>query len=84
MRKAFVTDSTIKGFRANRILFYVNTKLSSLFMVVSGMDIKTAGILLYPKPERNGGLIRLVAILLMMKKPYKLYKKMAGKLLFVS
>ena len=54
-------NCTIKTYPANPILFYsaglceLNTKLLFLCMGAFGMATLTANILLYQKPEPNGG-----------------------------
>ena len=55
MHKASVIHFIIKSFPVNQILYYPNTKQSSSFMAVSGMDIKIANTLSYQKPELIGG-----------------------------
>jgi hypothetical protein len=53
--KDSVSDCMSRIFQASPILCCPNTKLSFLYMVVSGMAIKAARILLFPKQGQIGG-----------------------------
>ena len=55
MQKGSVIHFIIKSYPVNQILYYPNTKQSSSFMDVSGMDIKIVNTLLFLKQELNGG-----------------------------
>lgn len=55
MRRASAINCTIKPCPANPILFCQNTKLSFLYMAVSGMAMRAANTTWYPKPAQTGG-----------------------------